>query len=589
MLRLNLDQAELLEQLVLRRHAATIGAVLAEAWPAMTERLKERWPAFVEAALQQGRQHGIADPQDLARYASLWCIWGPAFDAKPAFAWAAEILADARRPSPLKVHQLAHRTRAELGKRQPVATSAAPVVTPAQFDAALARVDAQVGALAAARAVYTEVEPRRAIAACDVGAIDMTVAEVEGLQEYRHGATGWQRAAVAKLGLPPLHWTHAPDAPVRLAVPSNALRAGTAARLNLKVQTEAVCDPRVHPEVVHVSEQGRLAWRGRDAARLSLALYAPALPPSAAGAAPPGIAAAAAPDFQTVRVASCGLRDAGAPFGAVDLALEVYPATQWLVEVRHPAWPALVLPAGDQTVEVAAPANCSLQADGTPRDAALWQRQWTGLHGAFRDAMERLFNAWSRAFDGQATRLEVDASPLVGQAGITWGWRRVDAANVAMRTQGVLDFIACAIDLRLSGELALGGARARIRVACKGRSEWRGPLAQLGAEGAEGQDLKSALRSWRFPFTVDVEPLASPDLASLSAAPAADGAPAALGALVGECGLRPRPDGAGFQWHFALRAEALTLALQTADPIVGTGRHVRELLPALQLVDWSAG
>src|ERR1700682_261094 len=119
MLRLNLDQGELLDQLVLRRHAATISGVLAEAWPAMTERLKERWPAFVEAALQQGRQHGIADPQDLARYARLWCIWGPAVDAKPAFAWAAEILADARRPSALKVHQLVHRSREELQRMKP--------------------------------------------------------------------------------------------------------------------------------------------------------------------------------------------------------------------------------------------------------------------------------------------------------------------------------------------------------------------------------------------------------------------------------------------------------------------------------------
>ena len=586
MLRLNLDQAELLDQLVLRRHAATISAVLAEAWPAMTERLKERWPAFVEAALQQGRQHGIADPQDLARYASLWCIWGPAFDAKPAFAWAAEIIADSRRPSPLKVHQLAHRTREELGKRQPVATSAAPVVTPAQFDAALARVDAQVGALAAAKAVFIEVEPRRAIKSCDLGAIDMMVAEVEGLQEYRHGATGWQRGAVAKLGLPPVHWTHAPDEPVQLAVPSNALRAGAAARLNLKIQTEAVCDPRVHPEVVHVSEQGRLGWKGRDAARLSLALYAPALAPATAGESAPGIAAEAPPDFQTVRISSCGLRDAGAPFGEVELALEVCASTQWLVEVRHPAWPALVLPANDQTVEVAVPATCRLQADGAPRDAALWQRRWVGLHGAFRDGMERLFNAWTRAFDGQATRLEVEASPLVGQAGVTWGWRRVDAANVAMRTHGVLDFIACALDLRFSGELTLGGARSRLRVSCKGRSELRMTLTQLGAEGAEGQDLKSAVRSWRFPFTLEIEPLASPDLVSLSAAPAAE---PALGALVGECGLRPRPDGGGFQWFFALRVQALSVTLQTADPIVGSGRHTRELLPALTLVDWSAG
>lgn len=586
MLRLNLDQAELLDQLALRRHSATIGSVLAEAWPAMTERLKERWPEFVQAALQQGRQHGIADPRDLARYASLWCIWGPAFDAKPAFAWAAEILADSRRPSTLKVHQLAHRTREELQERQPAGPGAAPSVTLSQFDAALERVDKQVGALAAAKAVFPETVPRVPIKACDVTSVDMMVAEVENLQEYRHGPSGWQRVVVPKLGLAPVHWTRAPEEPAQLAVTSNALRAGPVARLNLKIQAEAVCGAGVHPEVVHVSAQGRLAWKGRDTARLSLALYALPVAAAAPAVPPPGIAAEAAPDFQTVHLASCGLRDAGAPFGDLDLALRVYPATQWLVEVRHPAWPAMQWPVTDQTAEGAPLATCRLQADGAPRDAAAWQLRWIGLHTAFREGMERLFNAWTRALDGRATRLEVEASPLVGQAGITWGWRRTGAAEVAMRTHGVLDFIACSLDLRLSGEISHGSARSRIRVACKGRSELRMTLAQLGAEGPEGQDLKSAARVWRFPFTIEVEPLASPDLVSLYAASAAE---AALGAVEGVCGLRPRPDGAGLQWFFVLRTQPLSVALQSADPIVGSGRHARALLPALTLVDWSAG
>ena len=458
------------------------------------------------------------------------------------------------------------------------------MVTPAQFDAALARVDAQVGSLAAAKAVYLDVEPRRAIKACDLGAIDMMVADVDSLQEYRHGPTGWQRVSVAKLGLPPVHWTHVPDEAVPLAVTSHALRAGPVARLNLKIETVAVCDPRIHPEVVHVSQQGRLAWKGRDTARLSLALYAPATPPSPPE--PPGIAAESVPDFQKVRITSCGMRDAGAPFGDVEIALRVCPATQWLVEVRHAAWPAMLWPATDQTIEAAPVATCRLQADGAPKDAVPWQRHWIGLQAAFRAGMERLFNAWTRAFDGQATRLEVEASPLIGQAGVTWGWRRVEAANVAMRTQGVLDFIACALELRLAGELSIDGARSRLHVACKGRSELRMTVTQLGAVGPEGQDLKSAVRTWHFPFGLEVEPLASPDLVSLCAAP---GVEPALGALVGECGLRPRPDGAGFQWFFTLRVLAMSIALQTADPILGRGRHTRQLLPAMTLVDWSAG
>jgi hypothetical protein len=34
-----------------------------------------------------------------------------------------------------------------------------------------------------------------ALKACDIGAIDMMVAEAENLQEYRHTPNGWQRFA----------------------------------------------------------------------------------------------------------------------------------------------------------------------------------------------------------------------------------------------------------------------------------------------------------------------------------------------------------------------------------------------------------
>jgi hypothetical protein len=586
MLRLTLDQVDVIDRLVVRRHAAAISGVLAEAWPAMTERLGQRWPAFVEAALQQGRQHGVSHPQDLARYASLWCIWGPAFDSKPAFAWAAEILADARRSAALKVHQLVHRTRDELSKLRPAAAGAPPVVTPVQFDAALDRVERQVGQLAAARGVFAVTEVRAPLKACDLEAIDLMVTEVENLQEYRHGPTGWQRAAVPALGLPPAHWTRAPLEPVMLAITSHALRGGPLARINLKLQVQAVCDPRVHPEVVHTSAQGRLTWKGRDTARLSLALYAPPDPTPEPGPMP-GIAAPSAPDRQTVQVGGCGLRDAGAPFGQLDIALRIHSATQWLLEVRQAAWPAMTWPESDRTVEATPPASCRLQADGAPRDVPAWQRQWMALHGLFRTGMEKLFNAWGRAFDGQAVRLEVQASPLVGQGGLTWGWRRTGTDQVAMRTHGVLDFIACALELQLSGELAIGGARARVRAEVKGRSELRTPVAEPGGEGPEGQDLKAAQRNWRFLYVVAIEPLASPDLVTLCAAPGA--ADAATGAIVGECGLRPRPDAAGFQWFFALRTEPLVVTLQTADPVAGSARHVRTLVPALPLVEWSAG
>jgi hypothetical protein len=102
----------------------------------------------------QGRRHGFAAAPELAGYASLWCIWGPAFEAKPAFAWAAEILTDRRRSPALKLHQLAHRTHQELLRIAPASNGQAPTVTAPEFDAALASVDAKMRKLAEARAIF---------------------------------------------------------------------------------------------------------------------------------------------------------------------------------------------------------------------------------------------------------------------------------------------------------------------------------------------------------------------------------------------------------------------------------------------------
>jgi hypothetical protein len=245
-------------------------------------------------------------------------------------------------------------------------------------------------------------------------------------------------------------------------------------------------------------------------------------------------------------------------------------------------WPA---PA-DAAAAAAPSAICKLESDGAPGDASAWQRAWIGLHGVFRKGMERLFNEWVLVLDGQATRLEVEASPLVGQAGISWGWRRTSASSVVMHTQGALDLLALSIELRLSGELVEGSARSRIRVHCTGRSELRMTVAQLGAQATEGQGLKSALRSWRFPFSLEIEPLAGAEPATLSAALV----PVPIsGALVGECGLRVRADGAGQQWFFALRIEPVTLVTESSDPMLGSARQTRKMFPAMTLVEWSAG
>jgi hypothetical protein len=41
------------------------------------------------------------------------------------------------------------------------------------------------------------------VKACDVGSVDMMVADAENPLEYRHAADGWQRLPAAPLNAPP--------------------------------------------------------------------------------------------------------------------------------------------------------------------------------------------------------------------------------------------------------------------------------------------------------------------------------------------------------------------------------------------------
>lgn len=589
MLRLTHEQLALVDQLLLRRHAAGVAEALGEAWPAVADRLKERWPAFVEAALQHGHRHGLAEPSDLAHLACLWCIWGASFADKAGFEWAREILADPRRGPALKVHQLLHRTREELARQRPATPGATPVVTVAQFDAALAKVHERMAGHAIAKAVFVDARPVPPVKACDIGSVDLMVAEVDTLQEYRLASGTWHRAPAAKLAAPPEHWRRAPDETLVLAVPSHALRAGAPARLNLKVEPLAVCDPRVHPEVVHSTAAGRLTWKGRDTARLSLALYANPVPPPDPKLGPAGIATRTEPDVQQVRLTSCGLRDAGAPFGEAGVEVQVYPAVQWLHEIRHPAFPPMhwPTPSGGEPTMAPAPIGCRLEADGAPCDAIVWQRGWGTLQPKFRSALDKLFNHWARGMEPQSARLEAEVGPLSGQAGFTWGWRRTAPGTVEMRTEGQLEMLAFAVEMTLAGVVAIGSAKARVTLSCKGRQELRMSVSQLGdTAAADGQGLADVKREFRMPFSVDVDTLVAGDLATLHAGEVPE---AMQGALAGECGLRQRPDGLGLHWYFTLRLEPVTLAFVAEDPMLGASRHQRTLLPAMPLVDWSAG
>lgn len=582
MLQLTPDQIEQIERLQLQRDTAALVQLLGEAWPEVAEQLQARWPAFVAAALERAHQLGLKAVAEQARYASLCCLWGSNFEAKPGFEWAAAIGAEPALSPALRLHQLHHQSREELLRRQALAAPASQALPVAGFDKVMAAVDAGLARVTLGRTIYLDQPPPPRPRACDLAAVTFAIVEPRPLQAYLGQDAVWRRADLAPWAPPPETLSAPPDEPRLLQVLSRAPGAGASARLQLAVSTQAVCDAH-HPEVVHTGAAGRLSWRGADTARLSLTLHAP--PDAQPG--PAGIAHGEPPDRQTVSIASCGIRDAGAPLGSLTLGLQVHAATQRLVEVRHGAAPALAWPAEAEPARPAAAATaCQLEADGQPEPAPAWLKSWQSLQPLARAGLEKLFIAWSRQMAGTSGRMDAELSPLVGQAALTWGWQHEADGSVALRLQGGIDFAALMLDLRLAGEIDWAGSRARVALRAQGRSDWRMTLDQRGDLAAEGQGLAQAKCSWRHPFSLSVEAIAIGEPALLSAGPLAE---PLRGAVVGDCGLRPRPDGRGQQWFYRLAIEPVHANLLRHDPIGGTQRQRRELLPALTLIDWSAG
>lgn len=581
MLTLTADQLAQVQDLQLRRDAQALHAVLSDAWPAVAQQLQARWPAFVDMALSRGRALGLGTVADLARYASLCCLWGASFETRPRFDWAAALAADPALSPALKLHQLTHRSRAELVRRAAKAVPGGEALTPAGFDQALAAVEAGLGRAARGRSIFLDLPPAPRPRACDLAQVGFALTEPADLQVYHLQEGRWLRIAQPPAAATP-ETLGAPPAEAReLAVLSRAAGRGANAKLQLGVEAHARCGAD-HPAVQHASHAGRLAWRGADTARLHLTLHAPPAAPVDQKHGPAGIGHAEPPELQTLSISSCGIRDAGAPFGGVDLRLQVHDVTQRLVEIRHGAAPVRDWPATDAPPPAPPnPAACRLEADGHAEPAGAWQEAWLALQPRTAAGLESLFNAWSRAMHGTSAQMTAELSPLVGQAGVCWGWQRTPGGAMALRVQAALDFTALVLDLHLRGELDWDGSRAGVSLRAQGRVDWR---TQLDLHDPAG--LAEAKLAWQHPFTFSLEAIATDEPALLSAGPLPD---ELRGALTGSCGLRPRPDGRGHQWFFRLAVAPVHVALLRQDPATGLQRERRELLPALTLVDWSAG
>ena len=166
---------------------------------------RTRWPAFVEAAVLQGRKHGFVEARDAGEICVPLVHLGAVVRQQACLCMGA---GDPRRPTPKQRIEIAPAdtpTEDELRQRQRAAASA-----PAQADGAPA-----VRPRRSSRRPWTKVDaatsrggrvprgvPRSqpfpfAVKACDIAGIDMMVAEPDAQQEYRPSSNGWHRTAGA--------------------------------------------------------------------------------------------------------------------------------------------------------------------------------------------------------------------------------------------------------------------------------------------------------------------------------------------------------------------------------------------------------
>ncbi|MDE2275136.1 MAG: hypothetical protein KGK09_02450 [Burkholderiales bacterium] len=570
---------EALEQAHWSAFVDALAAHLAAQWPAMPERLGERYAAFVEHAVAQAEKRGLGGAVAVARYVNLWFVWGPAYHDKPGFEWAAGLLAAPREREWSTVHQLVRRSMAEL-QRLPGTR-----IEPAALAASDERLIERFGALGRRGALHPAEPPLLPRRACDLEAAELRLLEPAVAEHYvlkgGQGAATWQRAPIALP--PPLRVEAASPLPPLLAVLSQPPGQRPQARLQLRLRAHAQCDGSVHPAARFAGTHGLWGWAGPETRTLSWPLTGLARASLAAG---PGMAIAeeTSPDIFRLELLSCGLRDEGDAIGPQQTLVWVWPAAQWWLELER-------LPAAAQPVRAGqAPAlrdttQARVECDARAQDALPLRRAFEqGLDAARDAALQALLAGWSAVPGLSAPRLDGALALLVGRAAFTWGWclgaGGLDG-RALMRLVGTLAMQAVQAELEFEGELALAGGRARVQLRCVGQAPLAATLQREQAEPALLPVLQPALVRFSLPFTAGITPLATEHGALLQAAGPC------TGALVGEAGLRPRTSGgSGFEWFAALRLEPVLLSLALVDPVLGARRFTHALWPARTLVDW---
>ena len=574
MLQLTPEQAEALERVEHGLLIERAQAHFAVQWPAMADRLGERLPAFVAFTMAAAERHGLSIALAALRYANLCFVWGSGFEDKPGFDWARALLANPRAHAWQKIHQLVHRS----GER--LAGGGAGLPAPAllaQADQRLTQVFAGLGLLGRLllrEGVALPLQP------CDLELAALRITGGGPDFFYQLSAAGADRVPVT--APPPALRidTAQPVWPERIQVLAPAPQDGrTTARLQLRTQVHAVCDAAWHPQAQFCGPHGAWEWRGGDSRAVSW--------PLASDRAGSAIAEQSSPSITRLTLATCGLRETGLPLGTGALQIWTYPSAQWLLQLQRPApaeqhWPAQT----GSGPGAAAVTRVQFERDGLPQDTALWQQGLQALDTQWQAALERLGDAWERSAGLDRARMTVRAGLLTGQAALAWGWQAGAALTdpVQLQLQAQLDLQALSLDLQLRGELRLAGAHALLQLRVQGEAPLASRIAHKQPPPLAPQALAPAVCRWRLPYALTLDSRATPEAAVMNLRGPCSGA------LVGEAGLRPRlSGGSGCEWYFLLRSEPVSVDLVLHDPWLGLTQRSLELLPALTLVDWSAG
>lgn len=585
MLRLTHEQLDWVLGQQRARLALALSHTIKVCWPQLAAQLADRVTAFVDSALLQAQRHGLSHPVHAVRYVNLWCVWGPAFDDKPGFEWATEILRDPRRSAAVKTQQLVMQTQDILRARPN------PALGVDAFDAA----DAAMEALLAQPDAMPWIEGHQMAnaaaprTACDLTSFDMALGDQSWRHEYRLAWTGKTIAAQYTPMVPPVQRYRtdtpplpgAPVQPRQVAVLADESQRGHKAWLHLRCELGEVCDPHKHPRVEIKSNQGMRMYEGQQAKLIKWPLHSDSL-----ADVPLALCQEMQPRYLMITATSCGLRRTGAPLGQQDAVLSVYPSAQWLAEFAPGTQPTMQWPSTGSP-EAAQPTRIRVACDNRPQPSTAWESEWAKLTPQLSQGLEAWFNTVQRNEAFAQPRLSFQPHLMQGQSSWTWGASEAVTSSGSsgfLRVMAFVRMVACASVAELQMDVRHAGAHARVHLQATGRASLEYDVLREAPEPTLAKCLTAVKTEWRFPWAARVEALSSPQLSTLVWDERSK-----LGALVGEAGLRPRPDGKGWQWYCQLKLEPAVLALSVSDPLLGGSTAELALWPSLVLLDWSAG